>query len=1747
MAFIERYTNVTKGALTFTGNTLGFSSYDFAGGTGIGAFLSTTAGLAVAGYPAPATLNWQQNGSTAVLNMPADSTVLYAELIWGGSSNNDAGTLPISTLNTPITFKTPLTTQQITYDPATALETTPVPQVFYTRSQNVTALVAAAGAGTYEVDGVPATLNPEAQDVTCAGWVLAVAYTNNTLPYAQLNIYVGNPVIQWFTPPVDVPITGFVTPLTGSFGVRVLVGAGQGNTGNYGDSILIGPTNTMLTPLSGPNNPVNNFFGGQINNDQGLLDTTGSFGNYNNPPGGFLPAVRSDWDITNVDGTAGFTNGETNGVLELTTTFDTYYIPVLGFQIGVQSPNISFTKTATPSVTAGDMINYSLTITNNGAITTDNFLVTDPMPTGVTLNVPGIQVVGESGPLVNTSTTSQLTIDVGAVAPGQTVTIYYSGTTTTATPTPSLNTANSSFNFTPLPGNTFAVTQLSNPTSTQIISADVVITKTSSPNPIVPGTMATYTLTVTNNGPSPASNVVVQDTVGLTSPQVSLDGGVTWNTYIGSVLLGTVAVGAAGTQVILVRGMVPTGVTTPVKNTAQAISTTPDPNSANNTVFIQTPVSPSADISVTKVAKTNPIVPGQMVEYIMTVNNVGPSDASAIALTDAVVAGISNPEYLIGQGSNWQPWVGNVNVGPLVAGGTITVMIRGTATSSMTGAVDNTASVQSQTQDPNVANNTSTITTPAQPSADLSITNTLNTTPVVPGQPIAYTLTAANLGPSDAQNVVVTDGVPSTVVNPMYSVDGGTTWLPWTGSLTLGTMPSGATQNILIKGTVSPSATGSVSTTGAISSTTPDPNLSNNQSTSTAPFMPIADMAVTNTLNTVPLVAGQPVNYTIHVANQGPSDAQNVTLTDAIPPVVNNPQYSVDGGTTWLPWTGSLALGTMLANTNKDILIRGTLDSQATGTLATTSEVSTTTQDPNLSNNIATTSASITTLADLSLTKVGTPNPVTVGGQVAYTVTMSNAGPSDAVDVVLTDVIPASIDNPQYSTDGGTTWQPWTGVLAVGTLKAKSSQIVKIRGAVNDKAGATVVNTGKLTSQTPDANPQNSVATATNLVNNVQVIKTANVAGVSVGDTITYTLEVMNKGGVTAEQVVVTDVLPEEVSYVGNLTVNGAAVSGNIQTGLLVGNIVAGATTTITFDVEVVAIPADKQIGNTAVANYVYRANPTAAPISGKATSPVNEVKVYAPSMAVTKTSSPTNVAVGEPLVYTMKVTNTGDIALDNVVVTDELPTSFQVQQIQVGGVTVTGDIRTGINIGTLAIGQTVVVTITVIIQADVNISTFKNVVNVVAEATVDTTRPEEPVQATATDQTGVNIYNPKLVLVKSVDKQYAVIGDVVTYTIKVTNQGSTVLSNVNLDNVVISDILSSDLSFVSNSVMLNGKVMLNVSILNGINIGTLAVGQTVTLQFQAQVMSDKVTPIENTVQGQYAYTLPNRPPQSGKTQSNRVSLNVVNVSLVVEKTATPETVAIGDTVTYTVKVTNTGDVTARNILFTDALPKEVTLVPGSFSINGKVVNSVDMTKGIIIPDIAAKSSVTITYQATITTNNCRGILTNQASVTYTYQLPDGSTGTKTQEGALAMSEINVEISQFKQMSIEKYLMIPEAKPNIEVINNMTGTIDINHYNIITTPITTNIEGQQLTGNKAIIRGTFNLVIEYTALDAEQGVHSAHYSIPFSTFIILPPGSHVGKGVDIVGEVEDIYYTALDIRTFFVNITALINMKMLSC
>ncbi|MEG0580208.1 MAG: DUF3794 domain-containing protein, partial [Niameybacter sp.] len=243
----------------------------------------------------------------------------------------------------------------------------------------------------------------------------------------------------------------------------------------------------------------------------------------------------------------------------------------------------------------------------------------------------------------------------------------------------------------------------------------------------------------------------------------------------------------------------------------------------------------------------------------------------------------------------------------------------------------------------------------------------------------------------------------------------------------------------------------------------------------------------------------------------------------------------------------------------------------------------------------------------------------------------------------------------------------------------------------------------------------------------------------------------------------------------------------------------------------------------------------------------------------------------------------------------------------------------------------------------------------------------------------------------------------------------------------------------------------------------------------------------------------------------------------------------------------NTGEVPVSGVVFTDQLPAQMNFVEGSFTLNGQVVNNIDLAVGIIIPSIGVGQTITLKYQAEVTGSNCSGMLVNAAQATYEYKLADGTTGTLMTDDVSNSVSLQMNISTFKQMSIENYLCIPEAKPDIEAINNVTGTIDIGGMNVIETTQGISVEGQNLTGYKLIVRGTLNLVIEYTALNEIQSVHSAHYSVPFSTFIILPKDYSIGRRIEIDSLVEDIYYNAIDIRKFFTNTTVLINAKILSC
>jgi large repetitive protein len=110
-AYVNRYSNIANGALTFTGNTIGLNKAANTNAPGtagaIGTFITTNATSVDGTYPAGTTSTWQTNSSRAVLSIPPGSNVLYAELIWSGSYSY--GNENVSAfLNNAVTFTTPL-------------------------------------------------------------------------------------------------------------------------------------------------------------------------------------------------------------------------------------------------------------------------------------------------------------------------------------------------------------------------------------------------------------------------------------------------------------------------------------------------------------------------------------------------------------------------------------------------------------------------------------------------------------------------------------------------------------------------------------------------------------------------------------------------------------------------------------------------------------------------------------------------------------------------------------------------------------------------------------------------------------------------------------------------------------------------------------------------------------------------------------------------------------------------------------------------------------------------------------------------------------------------------------------------------------------------------------------------------------------------------------------------------------------------------------------------------------------------------------------------------------------------------------------------------------------------------------------------------------------------------------------------------------------------------------------------------
>ena len=315
--------------------------------------------------------------------------------------------------------------------------------------------------------------------------------------------------------------------------------------------------------------------------------------------------------------------------------------------------------------------------------------------------------------------------------------------------------------------------------------------------------------------------------------------------------------------------------------------------------------------------------------------------------------------------------------------------------------------------DPFPDNNTDTEITTVDPLADLSITKTGNPPSVAVGGTLQYTLEVSNAGPSAAAGVTVADTLPAALTG--ISVTPGAPTCTLSGqalSCSLGTLASGGSTSVTISGVVASGTTpGTISNTATVSSATSDSDGTTIRHSGDDGDRGGEPVDHEDGQPDLSVAVGGTLQYTLEVSNAGPSAAAGVTVADTLPAALTG--ISVTPGAPTCTLSGqalSCSLGTLASGGSTSVTISGVVASGTTpGTISNTATVNSATGDSDAGNNSATAETTVTGVANLSITKTGNPPSVAVGGTLQYTLGVSNAGPSAAAGVTVTDTLPAAL------------------------------------------------------------------------------------------------------------------------------------------------------------------------------------------------------------------------------------------------------------------------------------------------------------------------------------------------------------------------------------------------------------------------------------------------------------------------------------------------------------------------------------------------------------------------------------------------------------------------------------------------------------------------------------------------------------------------------------------------------------------
>jgi large repetitive protein len=645
--------------------------------------------------------------------------------------------------------------------------------------------------------------------------------------------------------------------------------------------------------------------------------------------------------------------------------------------------------------------------------------------------------------------------------------------------------------------------------------ADMNITATDSPDPVVPDGDITYTVTVTNQGPDTATNakMAIIGNGGQTRfVSLSAPGGWSCSPPAPGTLLNvagydcTIASFANGASAVFTVVTEASDDLHPNSdhNITQAFTTSAaqaDPDNTDNGITVTTAYDvPNADIAVTNSDSPDPVSPGDTITYTQTITNNGPDTATNATIAQNLPSNVTFQSITEPPGFNCTtPAVGTTGtvtcVNPSMANGasaSFTLVVQVIANPG--NSVIDTVVGSSDASDVDLSDNSVTVSTTVliPVVADLGITKTTNSDGAAAGSTIAYTITLTNNGPDAAANVVMNDTLPSELLFQSISVPAGfnctTPAVGATGAIhcTAATMANGTTAIFTLIVQLTSNAVGPINNNATATSDTDDNNGGNDGGS--APSVPVtpgntADLAVTKSTPTTTAAPGDTVTYTISVTNNGPGVANDVIVSDALPASLRfqsiTPAATFTCTTPAVGANGTVTcIGGPLANAaTATFTLVTTIAPSASGSFMNTAVASTSDTDPVSSNSTDASDPIVIASADVSIVKTTNATQAPSGSTITYTITVTNNGPDTATNVVVSDNLPSGLQYvsavPSQGSCAGT--DPFT--CSLGTLLNGASATITLQALVTASSG-TVTNTATVTADTDDGAPGNNSSTS---------------------------------------------------------------------------------------------------------------------------------------------------------------------------------------------------------------------------------------------------------------------------------------------------------------------------------------------------------------------------------------------------------------------------------------------------------------------------------------------------------------------------------------------------------------------------------------------------------------------------------------------------------------------------------------------